>query len=140
MVNPSEDIARAYLKKSKSHLASALLLHENGHFEEAVSMTYYSMYHAVMALFFRTGIKCENHAATIILLQEVYEIDNTPLSDAKRERIDMEYYVETAAMGKDVENLIHGAELFNAHVVDAIERLSNEKIAKYRERVKRLIE
>lgn len=140
VVNPSEDIARAYLKKSKSHLASAILLQKNEHYEEAVSITYYSMYHAVMALFFRTGIKCENHAATIILLHEVYEIDNTPLSEAKRDRIDMEYYVETAATKKDVENLIYGAELFNAHVIDVIERLSNEKIVKYRERLKRLIE
>lgn len=140
IVNPSEDIARAYLKKSTSHLASAILLKENEHYEEAVSMTYYSMYHAVMALFFRTGIKCENHSAAIILVKEVYEMDNTPLSDAKRERIDMEYYIETAATRKDVEDLIHSAELFNAHVGDAIERMSNQKIMKYRERLKKLIE
>jgi uncharacterized protein (UPF0332 family) len=140
IVNPSEDVASAYVKKSTSHLASAILLRDNGHYEEAVSMAYYSMYHSVMALFFRTGIKCENHSAAIILLKEVYEIDTTALSDAKRERIDMQYYVETAATRKDVEDLIHTAELFNAHLLDILERISNEKITKYRDRLKRLVE
>jgi hypothetical protein len=88
IVSPSEDVAAAYLRKSTSHLASAILLNDNGHYEEAVSIAYYSMYHAVMALFFRTGIKCENHSAAIILAKEVYGIDTTPLSEAKRERID----------------------------------------------------
>lgn len=140
VVNPSEDVAGAYLKKSKSHLASAKLLRDNEHYEEAVSMAYYSMYHGVMALFFRTGIKCENHSATILLLKEIYAIDNTPLSDAKRERIDMQYYVDTTATRKDVDDLIHTAEIFNAHLLDFIERITNEKIAKYRERLRYLVE
>ena len=140
IVNPSEDIARAYLKKSTSHLASAILLKDNEHYEEAVSMAYYSMYHTVMALFFRTGIKCENHSAAIILVKEVYELDNTPLSEAKKARIDIQYYVENAATRMDVESLIRSAELFNAHLLHFIEHLSNEKITKYRERLKRLLE
>jgi hypothetical protein len=52
IVSPSEDVAAAYLRKSTNHLASAILLNDNGHYEEAVSIAYYSMYHAVMALFF----------------------------------------------------------------------------------------
>lgn len=95
IVDPSENVGKAYLKKSNSHLASAKILRDNEHYEEAVSIAYYSMYHAVMALFFRTGIKCENHSATILLLKEIYGIDNAPLSDAKRERIDKQYYVDT---------------------------------------------
>ncbi|KUG15738.1 hypothetical protein ASZ90_014605 [hydrocarbon metagenome] len=103
-------------------------------------MAYYSMYHAVMALFFRTGIKCENHSAAIILVKEVYEIDNTPLSEAKRERIEMQYYVENAATRMEMEDLMKSTELFNAHLLHFIDHLSNEKITKYRERLKRLIE
>lgn len=140
IVNPSEEIAEAYLKKSRSHLGSAKLLQENEHYEEAVSLAYYSMYHEVMALFFRTGIKCENHSASILILSEVYGIDNAPLSDAKKERIDAECYVDTTATRKDVVNLIHTAELFNAHLLDVIERITNDKIAKHRERLRLLIE
>jgi uncharacterized protein (UPF0332 family) len=60
----------AYLKKSESHLISARLLLDNDLFEQSVSMAYYCMYNSVMALFFATGIKCENHTAAIILLRE----------------------------------------------------------------------
>ncbi len=140
VVNPSEEISRAYLRKSESHLSSALLLRDNRHYEEAVSMAYYSMYHSTMALYFRTGIKCENHSASIILLREVYSIDSTALSNAKRERIDMQYYVATTATEEEVRHLIRETEAFNAVLLDHIERITNEKIAKYREKLRFLVE
>jgi uncharacterized protein (UPF0332 family) len=37
------------------------------------------MYYSVLALFFATGIKCENHTAAIILLREIFAIDNGDL-------------------------------------------------------------
>ncbi len=140
IVNPSENVAESYLKKSNGHLASAKLLCDHEHYEEAVSMAYYSMYHAVMALFFRTGIKCENHSATIVLLKEVYGVDSKPLSEAKKERIDTQYYVDTITTRKDVGDLIQAAEHFNADIVDRIERLTNQKITQYRERLRILVE
>ena len=60
----------AYRKKAESHLVSARLLLDNDLFEQSVSMAYYSMYYSVMALFFASGIKCENHTAAIVLLKE----------------------------------------------------------------------
>jgi uncharacterized protein (UPF0332 family) len=140
VVNPSEEISGAYLRKSESHLASAKLLRDHGHFEEAVSLAYYSMYHSVMALFFRTGIKCENHSAAIILLKEVYSIDSSPISTAKRERIDTQYYIDTTATEEDVRHLIRETEAFNDALLDSIERITNEKIVKYREKLRSLVE
>jgi uncharacterized protein (UPF0332 family) len=70
LVAPSEEMKIAYLKKSESHLTSARLLLDNDLFEQSVSMAYYSMYYSVLALFFATGIKCENHTAAIILLRQ----------------------------------------------------------------------
>lgn len=140
VVNPSVDLAESYLKKSKSHLASAKLLRDHDHYEEAVSMAYYSMYHAVMALFFRTGIKCENHSAAILLLKDVYSIDNTPISKAKKERIDKQYYVDTMSTKEDVDELITEAGHFIAHLEDAIERLTNEKIGSHHNRLRLLVE
>jgi uncharacterized protein (UPF0332 family) len=140
IVNPSEDIAKAYLKKSEGHLASAKLLLDHEHYEEAVSLAYYSMYYGVLALFFRSGIKCENHSASIILLKEVFSLDNTALSDAKSERIDKQYYVDSTATRKDVEDLVRTAEQFNAQLLDVLERLTQDKIVKHRERLRLLIE
>lgn len=76
------------LPRNRSHLTSAKLLLDHGKLEEAVSIAYYSMYHSLTALLFRTGIKCENHVATIALLKKVVNIDNSDISRARRERVD----------------------------------------------------
>ncbi|MEN6621170.1 MAG: HEPN domain-containing protein [Smithella sp.] len=139
LVTPSNEMKTAYLKKSESHLTSARLLLENDLFEQAVSMAYYSMYYTALALFYASGIKCENHTATIILLEEVFALDKTDLEDAKRERIDKQYYVTSAPVRDEVVDLIQTAELFNAGLLDGIDRLTNEKIEKFRKKFKSLI-
>ena len=102
-------------------------------------MAYYSMYYSVLALFFATGIKCENHTAAIILLTEVFAIDNTDLDHAKTERIDKQYYVTSAPVRDEVVALISTAESFNADLLDAIDRLTSGKIEKYRKKFQSLI-
>lgn len=138
-MNPSENVMGAYLKKSESYLSSAKLLRDNDHYEESVSMAYYSMYYMVLALFFRCGIKCENHTATILLLKDVFDIDNTALLNAKKERIDTQYYGDTVATKRDVEGLIITAERFNSHLLDVTARISNEGIGRYRENLKKIL-
>jgi uncharacterized protein (UPF0332 family) len=136
LVAPSNEMKMAYLKKSESHLISAKLLLENDLFEESVSMAYYSMYHSVLALFFATGIKCENHSAAIILLKEIYGVDNTDMWEAKRERLDKQYYVSSAPVHDDVVSLIRTAESFNAILLDIIDRLTKEKTEAFRKKLK----
>ena len=140
IVNPSDDMKVSYLRKSESYLQSAKLLRDNKHFEEAVSLAYYSMYYSVTALFFRAGIKCENHSASILLLQEVFGVDATDISTAKRERIDKQYYVDTIATKTDVDDLIRKAESFNVKIYDLLERMTNEAITKFRNELKSIVE
>jgi len=109
-VEPSEKISISYLRKSESNLASAKILLENGHPEESVSLAYYSMYNALAALLFRIGIKCENHSASILLLKEVFRIDNSDISFAKKERIDKQYYVDFHATEEDVNCAVHSIQ------------------------------
>ena len=134
MVAPSDEMKIAYTRKSESHLTSARLLLENDLFEQSVSMAYYSMYYSVLALFFATGIKCENHTAAIILLKDVFAIDNTDLEHAKTERIDKQYYVTSAPIRDDVVSLISTAESFNAALLDVTDRLTTEKKENYRKK------
>ena len=120
LVPPSEDIMSSYLKKSDSHLISAKLLFKNDRLEESVSLAYYSMYYMLLSLFFRVGIKCDNHSAGIILLKELFIIDNTLISYAKKERIDKQYYVDFNILKEEVEELIEAAEIFNSNILDFI--------------------
>ena len=139
LVAPNDVVKAAYLKKSESFLASARLLRDNERFEESVSLTYYSMYYSVLALFFATGIKCENHSAAIILLAEIFGIDNSAIKSAKSERIDKQYYVATAPVRFEVITLIKTAELFNAGLLDVVDRLTKDKTDSFRKKLLKLI-
>jgi len=103
-------------------------------------MAYYSMYYMVLALLFATGIKCENHSGAIILLENLYRIDNTRIAAAKRERIDKQYYVDFAITVEDVRNSIEEAEAFYADLLDYMERLHQGDISRLREEAARLLE
>src|SRR3990167_1462213 len=83
VVEPSAEVAEAYLRKSEKSLKSAKVTSDIENYEDSVALAYYSMYYSLLALLFRTGIKCENHTGAIILLQEVFSIDNKAISKAK---------------------------------------------------------
>ena len=139
LVEPSEDIAKSYLKKSESYLASAKILLDNGRLEESVSMAYYSMYHALTALLFRNGIKCENHSASIILMKELFGLDNSKILFAKKERVDKQYYVDFRLTKGEVRDMIALAEEFAPALVDLISKLDSGKIRECREKMEGLL-
>lgn len=139
-VESSEEIKQSYIEKSESSLISAKILLENDRLEESVALAYYSMYHMLTALLFKTGIKCENHSASIILLKEIFGIDNSDISFAKRERVDKQYYVSFKVTKEDVIDSVKKAEQFNSKMLDFISRLNMEGIKKHQEKFKKLLE
>jgi len=139
LVNPSEEIADSYIKKSESNLISAKILLENNKLEESVSLAYYSMYHLLTALLFRTGIKCENHTATILLLKTLFGTDNSEILLAKKERIDKQYYTNFHIIKKDVVETIEKAENFNKNLFDFISKLTGQEIEDIRKELDHLI-
>lgn len=140
LVEPSEEIKQSYLDKSESNLISAKILLNSNRLEESVGLTYYSMYHLLTALFFKIGVKSENHSASIILLQELFRLNNKDISEAKTERIDKQYYVDFKITKEEVQNTIRKAELFNGEILDFISKMNNEQIKSYREKFKELVE
>ncbi len=60
------------------------------------------MYYSILGLFFRCGVKSENHTGTIIILKELFEVENSEIQKAKKERVDKQYYVEFKATKKEV--------------------------------------
>lgn len=137
LVTPSVDIQDAYMRKAQSQLECAQILFEHDKTEEPIGHAYYCMYDATLALLFRVGIKCENHGATIILLKEVFGIDNTDISFAKDERIDKQYYIAELT-SSDVKDLIGKAERYKRIIVDILARINTDRISKWRQRTKEL--
>lgn len=135
LVSPSENIKESYVNKSKSSLKSAKILLNNGQIEDSVSIAYYSMYNMLAALLYKTGIKCENHSGSISILNELFGIDNSKISFAKKERVDKQYYVDFEINREDAESLIKLAEEFNAALYDNMERMTSKQIGEYREQL-----
>lgn len=132
IIEPSEEIKEAYFVKSESNLISSKILFENNCFEESVSMAYYSMYNLLNALLFKVGIKCENHSGAIFLLKSLFNLDNSKLTFAKKERIDKQYYVDFNVTKKQVLETIKLAEESNKEIMNFIVKLQNKDINEYR--------
>jgi uncharacterized protein (UPF0332 family) len=139
LVDPSKEISESYILKSNSNLFSSKLLLKNNLLEEAVSLSYFSMYHLCLSLFFKVGIKCENHTACAIILKDVFNLDNTDLIKAKTERIDKQYYTEFKTTKEGVELAIKIAEDFNRNLKGFILNVNNLKISEWRNKFKELL-
>jgi len=130
-VEPSDEIKRAYLQRSNESLSSSKALLRIGNLKDSVALAYYSMYHCLLAALYRIGIKCENHAASIILLKEVFGMDNAGISKAKSERVDKQYYVDFEVNQEEASKSIRIAEEFIAEMNDMIATLNEESISGY---------
>ena len=135
-VEPSEEISKSYFLKSESNLESAKILLEQNKLEEAVSLAYFSMYNLVLSLLFKIGIKCENHSGSIILLKELFGLDNSLISEAKSERIDKQYYVGFSINKEEVIEAVKITEEFNGFLNDFTSRMNNSQIEFYRNKLK----
>ncbi len=95
LVEPSLEISDSYLSKSEKCIKVAKLAYEAGIYENAISEAYYSIYNSVLSLFFKCGIKCENHSASVILIKELFNLEELyPIfSELKKDRIDNQYYI-----------------------------------------------
>lgn len=128
LIEPSENVKESYLKKSESSLKSAQILLDSNQTEDAVPMAYYSMYNALTALLFKVGIKCENHTGAIILLKELFGIDNSKIKFAKNERVDKQYYVDFKLTKEDAIEIINSAKEFNSLIYDFISCLTTKNV------------
>ncbi len=144
LIEPSEEICSSYSDKSTNCLKSAKLLLQNNLYENSIGMSYYAMYNLLLGLLFRVGIKCENHSGSILLLKilfnqnELYQI----ISDAKKERIDKQYYVTTDKdeITKDIaQELLSDAEEFILKMKLVINNLNNDYVEEIQEKYQDVI-
>ncbi|MBU0471276.1 MAG: HEPN domain-containing protein [Nanoarchaeota archaeon] len=133
LVEASKEVSKSYAQKSNNSFKAARILLAQSLLEESTSMAYYAMFHKVIALFRLIGIKCENHAATIILLKELFGIQNKEISFAKQERVDKQYYTEFKITKNDVEDMINKAEEFIEELDLFTDRLTEDKVKHFKE-------
>ncbi len=139
LIEPSEEMKLSYLEKAENCLRAAKILFQNNLYENSVSEAYYCMYNSLLALLSRTGIKSENHSASIILLKKLFDTEYLfrVISFTKRERIDKQYYVEsqqTIRLTKEsCKDLILKTEGFLVKMKLFISQINEGKINSIRE-------
>ena len=145
LIESSEEMKLSYLVKAENCLKSAKILFQNQLYENSTSEAYYCMYNSLLSLFFKIGIKSENHSASIILFNRLFE--NKELVKtilwAKGERIDKQYYVETQQIVKvtkeSCNEMILKAEDFLVKMKLIISELNNEKVYSVRKSFKDML-
>ncbi len=143
LVEPSDEICNSYLEKADNCMKSARLLYQNNLFENSVSMSYYTMYNSLTALLFKTGIKCENHAGSILAFRKLFDRNDLfrIISFAKEERIDKQYYVTSKQnfLGKEsAQDMLSKAEAFIIEAKLIIQNLKNEDVKAIREKFRNI--
>ncbi|HLC57624.1 MAG TPA: HEPN domain-containing protein [Candidatus Nanoarchaeia archaeon] len=144
ITEPSDEIAKSYLIKSEKCTQVAKLAFNAGIYENAVSEAYYSIYNTVTALFYKCGIKCENHAGAVIMVKRLFKLDrlHAIFSEFKRDRIDNQYYtpvINAEPITKEkCEEMLKTAQRFNAELRAYMEGLTLEAINKIRGDFERL--
>lgn len=134
LVEPSEEMVLSYLQKAENCIKSSKILFQNQLYENATTEAYYCMYNSLLALLFKTGIKSENHSASIIMLKELFRenVLYKIISFAKEERIDKQYYVESQQIVKVTKDscneMVLKAEDFLVKIKLLISQISNDKI------------
>ena len=134
LVEPSEEMKLSYLMKSENCLKSSRILFQSQLYENSISEAYYCMYNSLLSLLFKIGIKSENHSASVILFDKLFNRPDLTkiVSWAKEERIDKQYYVETQqiikATKESCNEMILKAEDFLIKMKLLINEISSEKI------------
>ncbi len=138
LIQPSEEVCEAYLKKSSKSIISAKTLSSINNLDDATALIYYSMYYALLGLMFRCGIKSENHTGTIILLNQLFEMDSSLIKQAKEERINKQYYIEYEATKDEVLHGIRTAEVFSNNLKMKLNNIKQNEIIAIRNKIKKI--
>lgn len=142
LVAESENLQKAYLKKSKIALQSMDVNAKAGLDEWTVSASYYAKYFAIYALLSRIGIKCEIHDCTIMIFSYLFGSDISQqlmqeLKQSKEDRVDAQYYNSEVKI--ESSNVISKTKGFVIAVEEILDGINSQKIADIRKKLKALL-
>jgi len=141
IVNPSDNLTKAYLEKSRNALKSMEVNANAGITEWAISAAYYARYFAVYALLSKIGAKCEIHDCTIALFNYLFGSAVqaemvTQLRQSKQDRIDAQYYSKTIRV--DFNDLTSQTKQFMLEIEKLIDGLDAQAINALRSKLNKL--
>lgn len=141
LLKPSENLARAYLGKSRNALKSMRVNVEAEIIDWAVSASYYAKYFAVYALFWKLGVKCEIHECTIALFEYLFrgKISDDlikELRESKESRIEAQYY--TTKITVDYGMITRQTTAFVLKIEELIDSLDQSAVAELQSKLREI--
>jgi len=138
LVEPNQDLAKAYLKKAEDSLSASLNLDNNKDWK--ISSLYYTMYFSVYAVLMKIGVKCEIHSCTTAFAETFLKDHITKdklelLNKSMKARIDVQYYTNRNISDSLYKEMIESAPKFIVSCKDIINKLTEKEIAKIRDKI-----
>lgn len=133
IVEPNERLSKSYLEQAKSSLLRAEKDLNDKDLLWATVAIYYAEYYALYSFLQKIGIKCENHACSILAVEHLLGEDKTKtINQHKDKRIDAQYYMK---IDKETEIILmlQEAKLFVSIFDEIVSKLTEGEVRSYRE-------
>jgi len=135
IVEPNERLSKSYLEQAKSSLLRAEKDLNDKDFLWATVAIYYAEYYALYSFLQRIGIKCENHACSILTATLLLGDEKTKtINEHKGKRIDAQYYMKVDQEIK-IRAMLQEAKIFVSNFDELVSKLTENEIKNYRETV-----
>lgn len=135
IVEPNELLSKSYLDQAKSSLLRAEENFEKKDLLWTTMVIYYAEYYALYSFLQRIGIKCENHACSILAATILLGEDKTKIiKEHKDKRIDAQYYIKVDQENK-VKIMLQEAKTFVSMFDNLVSGLSDDEIKMYRDKI-----
>lgn len=135
VVEPNERLSKSYLEQAKSSLLRAEKDLNDKDFLWATVAIYYAEYYALYSFLQKIGVKCENHACSILAVAFLLGEGKTKTINLhKDKRIDAQYYMKVD-QEINIKTMLQEAKMFVADFDEAVSNFSEEDIKQYRENI-----
>lgn len=135
IVKPSNEISKSYLNLAKTSLQRAEEMLKNKDLLWGTIIIYYSEYYALYSFLQKIGVKCENHACSILAGQFLLgEEKLKTINEHKDRRIDAQYYLKTQDE-KTLDEMLKGAKTFVAEFDNIVSNLTDEETKSFKSKL-----
>src|SRR3989344_1651176 len=135
IIEPNERLSKSYLEHAKSSLSRAEKNINDKDLLWATLAIYYAEYYALYSFLQRIGVKCENHACSILAVSFLLGEGKTKTINLhKDKRIDAQYYMKVD-QEINIKTMLQEAKMFVADFDEVVSNFSEEDIKQYRENI-----
>jgi len=132
IAEPNERLSKSYIEQAKSSSLRAEKDFEDKDLLWSTVAIYYAEYYALYSFLQRIGIKCENHACSILAVTLLLGKEKTKtINQHKDKRIDAQYYMKVD-QEPEVRLMLQEAKKFVSDFDEIVSNLSESEINEYR--------